>query len=140
MILGGLLLNEKLIGKLFGFAVGVIVLYAVYSAVYESGYQAAVREHNEQLTVITQQAIEKAGAIHQVQLTKLRLEHDAEVARLRREQVVTTQIKTVTEYVDRIVVEAECSALAADVVGVLSEATNAVAAASGGHSQASYQF
>lgn len=140
MTVAGMAITRPLLGKLIGALSIALAAWGAYSSIYESGYQAAVSEYNEGFAERAQEAVEKASAIHRVQLVKLKREHDAEVARLRAEQVIETKIETVTEYVDRIEVKTECSGLAADVVGVLSEVTDAVTIRDSGRTQTSYQF
>lgn len=135
-----LLAVKRFLPHIIGGGIILAAIYAIYSVIYEKGYQAAVMDYNAKSAELAQEAVDKAGALYRVQLVRLQQEHESEITRLRQEQVITTQIQTVTEYVDRIVVKTECTALATDVVGVLSKATDAVNTASSGRAQGTYKF
>ena len=120
-----ILANKKLIGYVTG-AVGFLVsLYQLHSYVYDSGRESMRIEiqsqYNEQLS-LARKEYEK-----DIQATIMRMQanHNDEIERVANEKEIITKVETVTEYVNKeIIVQAECDALASDVISVLKQAAN----------------
>lgn len=110
----------------------IITLYQIHDYIYETGFKAGqeklIKEHNieiEKQRKEYEQAVQKA-------LNIISRDYGEEIERLKNEAVVEYRTKEVIKYVDReIIVPSECTDLANDVVGMLSQATSIVINATG---------
>ena len=124
-IITWVLANKKLLGYITG-AVGFLVsLYQLHSYVYDSGRESMRVEiqsqYNEQLSLARKEYEQDI----QSTIMRMQANHNDEIERVANEKEIITKVETVTEYVDKeIIVQAECDALASDVISVLKQAAN----------------
>lgn len=110
----------------------IISLYQIHDYIYETGFKAGqeklIKEHNieiEKQRKEYEQAVQKA-------LNVISKDNSEELERIKNEAIIEYRTKEVIKYVDReIIVPSECTDLANDVVGVLSQATSIVINATG---------
>lgn len=98
-------------------------LYA-YNWAYDKGYSAKTSEYEKayvELVEADKKAYDKKVE-NALALQKAELEAVAKDSVQLKE--IEIQVKTVTKYVDKIVVKTECNDLATDIVGMLSEANS----------------
>lgn len=98
-------------------------LYA-YNWAYDKGYSAKTSEYEKayvELAEADKKAYDKKVE-NALALQKAELEAVAKDSVQLKE--IEIQVKTVTKYVDKIVVKTECNDLATDIVGMLSEANS----------------
>lgn len=104
---------------------GVILafLYA-YNLAYDKGYSAKVAEYEKDYAELVE-ADRKAYEVKvQKALDLQKADFEAKEKDAVKIKEVEIQVKTVTKYVDKIIVKNECVDLASDVVGLLSEANS----------------
>lgn len=120
-----ILANKKLLGYVTG-AVGFLVsLYQLHGYVYDNGRESMRIEiqsqYNEQLSLARKEYEKDIQAT----IVRMQANHNDEIARVANEKEIITKVETVTEYVDKeIIVQAECDALANDVISVLKQAAD----------------
>lgn len=118
-----LLLVKRFLPHIIGGLVILASLWAIYHSIYQSGYDDAIQEQQNIILQETEKAVAQAKVKWAAELARVEKEHQSELARAKTTDKVKTDIKRVTEYVDRITVKAECDELGRDVVGVLSQAS-----------------
>lgn len=96
-------------------------------SIYQEGYDAAVAQYSEQMSILN----EKNRQETEQKLRQLRFDlakqHQKEVERLKSEVVVDTEVKTITEYIDReIYVKEECNTVDPDLVGMFNKTINRI--------------
>lgn len=125
MMISWILANKKLLGYVTG-AVGFLVsLYQLHSYVYDSGRESMRVEIQSQYNEQLESARKKYEKDIQSTIVRMQANHNDEIARVTNEKEIITKVETVTEYVDKeIIVQAECDALASDVISVLKQAAN----------------
>lgn len=120
-----ILANKKLLGYITG-AVGFLVsLYQLHSYVYDSGRESMRIEIQSQYNEQLELARKEYEKDIQDSLNRMQANHNDEIKRVTNEKEIITKVETVTEYVNKeIIVQAECDALASDVISVLKQAAN----------------
>lgn len=120
-----ILANKKLIGYITG-AVGFLVsLYQLHSYVYDNGRESMRVEIQSQYNAQLSLAREEYEKDIQATIVRMQANHNDEIKRVANEKEIITKVETVTEYVNKeIIVQAECDALASDVISVLKQAAN----------------
>jgi hypothetical protein len=103
-----------------------LCLYLFYVWSYSKGFDKATENFENLQKVAFDNAL--ANYDKKVKEVIAHKDKDAEQAEVTKqvEIVVETKVQTVTKYVDKIVVTNECSGLASDVVGLLSQSTDIV--------------
>ena len=124
-IITWLLANKKLFGMVTGAIGFIVVIYQLYGHIYDSGRESMRVEIQSQYNEQLELARKEYEKDIQDSLNRMQANHNDEVKRIINEREIITKVETVTEYVDKkIIVQAECDALAADVVGVLKQAAS----------------
>lgn len=119
--------NKRIIGFLLGAVTLAIALYQIKAHIYQSGRESMRIE----LQAAHNQAIESQRKEYERKidesLSAIQANHNDEIERIKNEREIITKVETVTEYVDKeIIVEVGCDKLAADIVGVLEQATSII--------------
>lgn len=121
-IIAGLL--EKFKYHLLAMAGLILAFLYAYNWAYYKGYSAKTDEYDKAYAELVE-ADKKAYGIKvkdALALQKAELEANTKDAVQLKE--IEIQVKTVTKYVNKIIVKTECNDLATDVVGMLSEANS----------------
>jgi cell division protein FtsB len=103
-----------------------LCFYLFHTWSYNKGYAKATEVHETLQKAALKEALDAYDK--KVKEVIAHKEKDAEQAEVvkQAEIVVETKVQTVTRYVDKIIVTNECSGLASDVVGLLSQSTDIV--------------
>jgi len=117
--------NKKILGYVAG-AVGFLVsLNQLHGYIFDSGRESMRVEMQSQYNEQLELARKEYEKDIQDSLNRMQANHNDEIQRVLSEREIITKVETVTEYVNKeIIVQAECDALAADVVGVLKQAAS----------------
>ena len=98
-------------------------LYA-YDWAYDKGYSAKSAEYDTKY----KELVEADKKAYETKVKDALALQKADLEAVNKDNIqlkeVETQVKTVTKYVDKIIVKNECTDLASDVVGLLSEANS----------------
>ena len=115
------------IGSIAAIVALAVSIGQIYDWIYDKGYDAAIIKVKAEQTLLQEEIIKEAEERMKIALKKQKALYEEELANVKAEVVIKTEVKEVIKYVDReIQVSPDCADLAYDVVSVLSEATRIV--------------
>jgi len=99
----------------------------IKSGIYDRGYNAAVQEYQEKLNEANAQAQELLIYRLQQQRRELQRQEEITLQRIQEEQAVDTEVKTITEYIEReIYVQEDCDVVPADLNSMFNDSIRSI--------------